>query len=103
MHKQARLEQTVIVPWRRLVARSRTQQVAARVTSQQRAAPEGVDDQVLRIRQAAPCRASEEKTSREIDPFDIEARAPRHLQVDQRQRDRNASSPFEHLIQKAVA
>ena len=39
----------------------------------------------------------------EVDAFDVQAGAPRHLHVDQRQRDRNPRAAIEHFVQEAVA
>ena len=50
-------------------------------------------------RRAAP----QQKVPGEVDAFDVHARPPRDFHVDERQRDRNAGPPIEHLVQEAVA
>ena len=78
------------------------EQLAARVRRQQRAAVKRVDDQIFRIRRAAPGRAAQQEVPGKIDPLHVEARPPRDLHVEQRERDRNAGAPVEHLVEAAV-
>ena len=64
---------------------------------------ERVDDQIFRIRQPVPRRAAEQEVAGEVDALDGQPGAPRHLHVDQRQRDRDPGAPIEHLVEEAVA
>ena len=64
---------------------------------------ERIDDQIFRIGQAAPRAAAQQEVSGKVDPFDRQPGAPRHLDVEQRQRDRNAGAAVEHGVEEAVA
>jgi hypothetical protein len=63
----------------------------------------GIDDQVARVARSGCRRAAQQEVAWKIDPFDSHSGAPRHLFVDQCQRNRNAGAPIEHFIEKAVS
>jgi hypothetical protein len=48
-------------------------------------------------------REAHEKVPRKIHPFDLDAGAPRHFHVDERERNRNTCPALEHFVEKAVA
>ena len=50
-----------------------------------------------------PVGTPQQEVTRERDALDVEPRAPRHLDVDHAQRDRNAEPAFDDEVQEAVA
>ena len=62
-----------------------------------------VDDQIARVRRIRRRTAAQQKVPGKVDALDVDAGAPRDLHVDERQRDRNAGAPIEHVVQEAVA
>ena len=99
---QARLEQRAIVD---LVVGIRVpaEQLAAGVLGQECPAVERVDDQVFGVGQPPAGRTSQQEVSWEIDALYVQARAPRHFHVEQRQRNRDAGAALQHLVEEAVA
>ena len=65
---------------------------------------ERIDDQALAgIVGVQILQAAHQEVAGEVDAFGANAGAARHLDVDQRHRDRNALLPIHHLVEAAVA
>ena len=81
-------------------------QLLAIVVIQQGATVEGIHDQegLAGMRRPSEVRRNaKQEVSGEVDALRLQAGAPCHLQVNDRERDGDARAPVQHLVEKAVA
>ena len=77
------------------------EQPLAVALTQHRAAVEDVEEQIGPMRTLR--RGADEKVAREVDALEPQPGPPADVHVDDRQRDRNAGAPHQHVVDEAVA